>query len=212
MRNKSKIAIIILSVLILVMALNLQWWFCGKLNEFHNWYPNIGFLLWALKSIILLIAFIAATYTLCIFLFKISKWGLSKINLTIPIFIFVAVIALGFKFNTHPFSNFPMYTSFPNWSYVFTLEDMDGNVLPLKEYTNYTEGDISDLYYNYMIQRKVRYGGVESQEIAEQAAKEIINSLVLNRETKGVRLVRLYYRVENKRIVETKEVLYEKPL
>lgn len=199
-------------MLISVMALTFQWWFWGTLNEFQSWYPSIGFFLWAVKSIVSLIAFIVVAYSFTILLFKVFRWVLDRINYTIPVFIFVAVIALGFTFNTHPFSNFPMYTAFPNWSYVFILEDMHGNILPLKEYTNYTEGDISDLYYNYMIQRKVQYGGVENKEIAEQAAKEIINSLVFNKKTDGVRFVRLYYRVENKKIIETKDVLYEKPL
>lgn len=207
---KTKIIIIAFSALVVVITFVFRWWFFASLNEFQKWYPSTGWFLWLGKSVVEAFAFSVIVWLFILFSLKTFQWLFGKLRYTTPVFIFFTVIVLGFTLNTHPFADYSMYIKFPNWSYVFIIEDLDGNLLPVKEYTNYSESDICDLYYNYLIERDVKYGGIESREIAEQAVKAISENIVFKKQTNGFRLVRLYYRIENRQTVETRDVLYER--
>lgn len=47
---------------------------------------------------------------------------------------------------THPFSRYPMYSSFPNWSYVFYITDEHDKIIPFEK-INIHGAEVSHLYY-----------------------------------------------------------------
>jgi hypothetical protein len=51
-----------------------------------------------------------------------------------PYFAFLVFFAGGLLFNEmYPFTRFPMYNEFPNYSYVFYLRDTEGHPIPLRQ-------------------------------------------------------------------------------
>lgn len=210
--------IVAVAILFCYIFLKYTWWLLATVNEFRLWYSNTGMLLWIIKLIFILIGTLSVLYVAfylfkyiiiyTIKIFKNKKFQNIYIN---TIFFFVMVVG-GWYFKTeHPFCDFPMYNSFPNWSVVFAIEDLNGKQLPLSVFSNYSASDIPDLYFNFMNNEKEPYGRLERKQLALKAGNEIGRKIKLKHKVKGgFRLVRIYYFIENHKIIEERTILYER--
>jgi len=216
--HKYLFIIVAFAILFCYIFLKYPWWVLASLSEFRLWYSNTGVLLWITKSVLFLIGTLSvlsvAVYALrpvviyTIIVFKNNKFQ----NIYINTVFFIVMVIGGWYFKTeHPFCDFPMYNSFPNWSVVFAMEDINGKQLPLSTFSNYSASDIPDLYFNFMNNAHEPYGRLESNEWALKAGAEIGRKIKLKQELKGgFKLVRIYYHIKNHKIVEERTVLYER--
>lgn len=78
----------------------------------------------------------------------------------------------------HPFSRFPMYDSFPNWSYIFYIKTQDDKVLSPFVFGTQS-GYIAHMYYSACQQKGIMYGnGMESADEMKLVADEILANLL----------------------------------
>lgn len=93
-----------------------------------------------------------------------------------PIYIGVILITFLVK-EIYPFSFYPMYNNFPNWSYTFFFEDE--NRKNLKEFLPISHGALSHLYYTECDKQKIEHGnGLESTEDLEIIGKNITQQAI----------------------------------
>ncbi|CAN5165043.1 hypothetical protein BH09BAC1_BH09BAC1_20060 [soil metagenome] len=80
----------------------------------------------------------------------------------------------------HPFSQFPMYNSFPEWSYVFYIKTHEGRVVsPLLEMKSNSKA-VAHVYYSACQKYGVAYGmNLETPLQMKMIADEILSSLVM---------------------------------
>lgn len=65
----------------------------------------------------------------------------------------------------HPFSQFPMYNSFPNWSYAFYLADESGEMVPSWDAFEVDAGHLAHQFYGICQHHGIAYGhGMETEE------------------------------------------------
>lgn len=212
------IAIILISILGISFALNYKWWFWGSLSQFKQWYSNIGVLVWLFKYIILLImlCFIGASiYLILKYVILILKKIPSYYK--ISLFLFVGYLVVSPILNgNHPFSTFPMYNILSEGAYNFVLQDKNGKVIPYNSISKYTSIDVPDLYEAFLTERNIPYGNqMETKEQLNLVGNYLINILINEDKRKihqydYIQLNRLYFTIENDKIVTYKTKLSEK--
>jgi hypothetical protein len=130
----------------------------------------------------------------------------------------ILLVYFGFSFllkETHPFSRFPMYNQFPNWSYVFYLSDEYKNLIPSKTNFNITGGWIGHTFYALCHDKGIKYGdNTESKEdlafIGEKMFNQITqNNKILLKELSTIHLHKISFYIENDSIIKKDEVIYE---
>jgi hypothetical protein len=113
----------------------------------------------------------------------------------------------------HPFSCFPMYSSFPNWSYAFYLADKNNKLIPAEEFHT-TGGYIGHSYYAVCSSKKILYGNaMESKEELQSIGKEMMNLILLkNKSAKysNIALHRIYFYYQNDTIKQQNKIIYER--
>ncbi len=114
----------------------------------------------------------------------------------------------------HPFSRFPMYNQFPNWSYAFYLTDQDNNIIPAQK-LNMTGGGIGHLYYSIAQHKNIKIGnGVEDKKdlavIGNAMLNEILKRNTQQIEFKKLNLYRKYFYFSGDSIINTETLMYEK--
>ncbi len=115
----------------------------------------------------------------------------------------------------HPFSKFPMYSSFANWSYVFYITDTNDSLIPcIKLHT--TGGNLGHNFYAICNKKNIGYGdGMESNSDLKKVGTEMMQ-LILNKpqnsqiRTKKLKLWRTYYYYyKNDSILHKNQLIYE---
>lgn len=114
----------------------------------------------------------------------------------------------------HPFSRFPMYSSFPNWSYSFFITDSSNQFIPFKK-VNISGGEMGHWFYSICESKKIKYGdGMESKQDLKLVGKEMMNLLWRrndfsdNKKT-DIKLYRLYYSYNADTIQKKYFILYD---
>ena len=136
------------------------------------------------------------------------------------LFILYVAISLLIGKDFHPFSQFPMYNSFPNYSYVFYLTNERGNIVPFRKSFSLGKGagtvahkfNAFFEYHNY----KTGYGEEDSTQL-KQAGKELMDMLLQGENTgkfdfDTLRLFRRYYRLEQDTITYRDNLMYEQAI
>lgn len=78
----------------------------------------------------------------------------------------------------HPFSRFPMYNSFPNWSYAFYLTDVSGEMIPWWHAFEVDAGHIAHRFYGICQHYGIAYGhGMETEEELKFIGTELLKSV-----------------------------------
>lgn len=144
MRKKSVKSLLILFFIGFYLSFSQdKWWWLSSIYEMKEWYPLTGVLFWWLRLLVFLVLIFYFIY-----LFSPDFKFLFKKNFT-PYFIFIlfTLFSLLLK-NHHPFSNMPVYTSFPDKSYVYLIEDEEGRLF--NHGLSYQSADIVDIYDAYL--------------------------------------------------------------
>jgi hypothetical protein len=102
----------------------------------------------------------------------------------------------------HPFSRYPMYSSFPNYAYSFYVSDSAGQLIPYKKYFKTRASEVSHQYCEVFDSHKwVRVMGLETDSQLRAGGAELLRNIILTKTTElprgTIQLHRLYYRFEN---------------
>ncbi|MDB4061253.1 hypothetical protein N9515_04830 [Vicingaceae bacterium] len=104
---------------------------------------------------------------------KFFKWGLSTFG--VALFYILVVLLVG---EIHPFSRFPMYSSFPNWSYSFYLTDETDKIVPFSKLKTFGSS-VGHLYGSVANELNIPYGNFsESKEELKQIGDRMIYVLI----------------------------------
>ena len=123
--------------------------------------------------------------------------------------LYVGLIFLTFFFKEFfPFTFYPMYNNFPNWSYTFYLEDAHGN--NITEDFKISHGDLMFLLEAESKSKKVGFGNnaetmEELQEIGNTVIKDIYSKV--QPDIKEVNLVRIYNHLESDVIISDTSII-----
>jgi len=133
------------------------------------------------------------------------KNNLSKLtSLVIKYPIYIGVIAITFFVReTYPFSMYPMYNNFPNWSYTFYFEDQKKE--SLGEIMSMSYGSLNHLYFTEC-QKSCVYCGFgsettsELQKLGDNITKQALNmSLLKANGITEVYLFRIHNYIKNRK-------------
>jgi hypothetical protein len=137
-------------------------------------------------------------------IFKSSTFIIALIYL-IGVFIFGEV---------HPFSKYPMYSSFTNWAYVFYITDQNDSLIPCKKLKT-KGGYLGHNFYSICQEKNIGYGdGMESNSDLKKVGSEMMQ-IVLNKSqnsqirAKKLKLWRTYYYFKNDSILHKNQLIYE---
>jgi hypothetical protein len=102
----------------------------------------------------------------------------------------------------HPFSRYPMYDSFPNYSYSFYISDSTGQLLPYARYFKVRANEIGHMYCEVFDEHQWARGmGIESDSQLRAAGSELMKSIISSQKIPlpagEIRLHRLYYKFQN---------------
>ena len=130
------------------------------------------------------------------------------------VFYVVASTLIGKEF--HPFSQFPMYSSFPNYSYVLFLKNERDDVIPFEKYFSREKqvGQIVHVFYSYFNYHNYNCGfGKEDPAHLKGAGKEIMGLILKDEDTDKfnfdtLRLYRRYYYLTGDKINYRDDLIY----
>ncbi len=134
----------------------------------------------------------------------------SKTFIVVFIYLF-GVIIFG---EVHPFSKFPMYNSFANWSYVFYITDHNDSLIPCKK-LHTTGGKLGHNFYAICNKKNIGYGdGLESNLELKKIGFEMMQ-LLLNKpenikmKNEKLKLWRTFFYYKNDSILHLNQLIYE---
>ena len=188
---------LIFITLVLIKSTGLKYLFIGSITEFKSWFPNYGFILWKLKTMVFIIFLLKAFLT---FRYGLTLLLNNFIQLKKHVYFF-GLIFFTFAFDeVYPFSFYPMYNEFPNWSYSFYFTDDKQNIIQLK---NGNYNGISHQYAAVASSKGISYGNAaESEEELLIIGKELIYNSFSNNPSKTIYLFRIHnYFDENGKVV-----------
>ena len=109
------------------------------------------------------------------------------------IIVFVLYLVCSLVFGEfHPFSKFPIYSSFPNWSYCFFIQNTKGDTLFWDKELGTYEASVSHMYSSICQYENIKYGhGMESAEELEIVGNLIMNQVIEN-QPKSLKMDTLY--------------------
>jgi hypothetical protein len=162
-KQSLKYFVLIQNIILLYAIYRYKWWWFAGLDSFPQWINIYGAILCFLK-----IGFVLFSFGLIIYFWRNEcKCLLLKYPIYIGV-ILITFIAQEF----YPFSRYPMYDNFPNWSYTFYFEDEVGN--NLKETLPISHSAFSHLYFAELNNKGIPYGnGIETSKDLELIGKRI---------------------------------------
>lgn len=115
---------------------------------------------------------------------------------------------------THPFSQYPMYNSFPNWSYVFYFTNTQNELIPCNNF-GISGGELAHMFYANMNDKGYHYGyEQEDPKELEEIGEIIVSQLDLKNTSLSrgsadtIFLTKICYKFESDSIVKTKQKFY----
>lgn len=110
---------------------------------------------------------------------------------------------------THPFSRFPMYSSFPNWSYVFYITDEEDHIIPFED-INIHGAEVSHLYYLLCEDLGIRSGDFEESNKELEILGSKMLAILKEQQQFNYDTLKLYrkgYYLENDSIISLTELM-----
>ena len=137
-------------------------------------------------------------------------------NYALLLFYLVASLLIGKEF--HPFSLFPMYNSFPNWSYVFYLKNEKNEMVCYRKDLAHGEiknaGTVAHAFYSFFNFHNYRYGSGKEDTLQFNAAGKKLLTMIIAGEDfthfkyDSLKLYRRYYHLEKEQIVYRDDLMY----
>lgn len=130
-------------------------------------------------------------------------------------FLIAGIYLVGFLIlgEVHPFSAYPMYNSFPNWSYTFYFTDENDSLIPSNEF-DLSSGAINHKFYAICEDERINYGyGRESKSELFSIGKkmtEMIIPVAKKKDLTIVKLHRIHFKYVKDKVVKIDRVIYEK--
>jgi hypothetical protein len=113
----------------------------------------------------------------------------------------------------YPFTKFPMYSSFPNYSYVFYLTNKKGDFIPLNRYNTYG-GAFSHVFFSTANDMNIQNGyGKETAVELNRIGEKMMHHLEIGSK-KGlsdIQIHRLHFFHQGAKIIKKDKVIYELP-
>ena len=136
------------------------------------------------------------------------------------IFVGYVVISLLIGKEFYPFSRFPMYDRFPNWSYVFYMQNEHGEVLPFNRYFTLEKsaGNVAHNFYIYFNSKNYPYGYGKEDPVHLQNAGESLMAMIIKNEPiekfgfDSLKLYRRFYYLDNNQIKYRDDLMYVQPV
>lgn len=129
--------------------------------------------------------------------------------------IYFGLVLLTFVFGEwYPFSFYPMYNNFPNWSYTFYVEDEHGN--NLKQYMNAYHSSLSHLYYSACEKQEISYGyAMETKEQLHVVGQIMIQQVLEWEKIKKttideIRLYRIHNYIKKRKIISDTVLIFKR--
>lgn len=126
------------------------------------------------------------------------------------------VISLLIGKEFHPFSTFPMYSSFPNYGYVFFLKNEKQQIVNFDR--NFSEaknaGYVAHTFYSFCGSHHYSCGfGKEEPTHLKEAGKALLEMIVKDENTAALGcdsllLYRRFYHLENEQLIYQDDLLY----
>ena len=113
----------------------------------------------------------------------------------------------------YPFTRFPMYNSFPNYSYVFYLSDVKNHPIPLSEVAM-VGGELAHHYFAIANAHGFSNGNnLETRQHLQQIGKEMARMIRQKKPnfTKKFLIHRLYFFKQNNQLKKQDRVIYTTP-
>ncbi|MFM6935220.1 MAG: hypothetical protein ACKOXP_07230 [Flavobacteriales bacterium] len=110
----------------------------------------------------------------------------------------------------YPFTKFPMYSSFPNYSYVFYLTDSKGTFVPLNKYNMYG-GAFSHVFFSTANDLQIQNGyGKETKDELSRIGQKMMHRLELEsgQKLKNIQIHRIHFFHRGKKIVKRDQIIY----
>ncbi len=141
-----------------------------------------------------------------------KKLTINLIHLFIQYPFYFGILLITFFVNeTYPFSVYPMYNNFPNWSYTFYMEDEHHN--NLKKYMIVHHAELSHLYYTECDNQNIAHGyDLESAAALEAVGKRITDQAIhwkklRESSVEEVRLYRIYNYIKGNKLISDTTIL-----
>ena len=135
---------------------------------------------------------------------------------TLLLFYLVASLLIGKEF--HPFSRFPMYNSFPNWSYVFYLKNEKNELVcyrrDLADGDKKNAGAVAHMFSSLFDYKGYNYGdGLEDSIQLRSAGKDLMTMILKNEDPNRfkfdtLKLYKRYYHLQKGQIVYRDDLMY----
>lgn len=116
----------------------------------------------------------------------------------------------------HPFSKYPMYNSFPNWSYVFFLTDKNDKLIPCQN-LEIKSGKMGHMFYSVCSFKNIPVGdGLETPQQLDEAGKDMMDLILKNDLDKlkkygTIKLNRFFFHYnDSNNIMQTRQVMHER--
>ena len=130
----------------------------------------------------------------------------------------VVSLLIGKEF--HPFSLFPMYNSFPNYSYAFLLKNEKRELVPYRKTFSKGKnaGGMAHQYSAFFDYHHYQGGfGHENSIYIKDAGKELMTKLLQDENTSDfsfdtLRLYKRYYHLDNDSISYRDDLMYEQAI
>lgn len=135
-------------------------------------------------------------------------------------FLFGAYLLLSLAIGEfHPFSQFPMYNSFPNYAYAFYLSNEKKEIVPYRKlHFNKNAGYVAHTFYSFCEQHHYNYGyNREEPEHLKVAGKELMDMILKQEDVRyldcdTLKLYKRAYFLKDNRIQYTDQLMYEKAI
>lgn len=105
----------------------------------------------------------------------------------------------------HPFSKYPMYSSFPNYSYSFYVADKNDSLIPFHDNFKIRANEIAHTYYEICSNHNFKCGfGAETDSQLSVVGCEMLDHIIKLRKSTlvadSISLHRIYYLFEGGKI------------
>ena len=134
------------------------------------------------------------------------KWlkGLERVMKRYPIYFGVIGVTIIYARETFPFSFYPMYNSFPNWSYAYYI--MDNHDIEISPLLDISHGNIYFLFEAEADKQKISLSNnaastADLQKIGENVIDRLLTDKEIDLSITDIYLYRIFNHIEDSKLI-----------